>query len=723
MQSLPLTQDLVLIGGGHAHALVLRKWGMNPMPGVRVTVINPGPTAPYTGMLPGHVAGHYGRDDLEIDLVKLGRHAGARLVLGKACGLDKDAKLILMEDHDPIPYDVASFDIGITAQMPAIEGFSEHAVGAKPLDIFAARWRDYLGDLSGGTAQIAVIGGGVAGVELALAMDHAVRQTGARSEVSIIEAGAQISGVNDRTRTRLNAALKQAGIRLHLNTKANRITADHVVLENGETVPASLTVGAAGAFPHAFVQTLDLPQTDGFLDVGADLRVVGHDDLFAVGDCAHMTATSRPKAGVFAVRSAPVLHDNLRAVLAGKRTRAFKPQSRYLKLISLGRKAAIAERGTLSLAAPLLWQWKDRIDRAFMEKFTTFPAMPAPPLEGAATGVAEIIDGAPLCGGCGAKVSGSVLDDMLARLPATARTDVLTGIGDDAAILRTGDATQVISTDHLRAFTNDPEAFAEITALHAMGDIWAMDAAPQAVLMSLTLPRMSERLQRRTLDMMLTAASRVVTDAGAALVGGHSTMGAEMSLGFTVTGLVNDAPLRKSGAQPGDALILTRPIGSGVLLAGEMQMRANGRHVAKAMAEMRRSQGPLVPLLSKAHALTDVTGFGLAGHLAEICTASRTGAEIWSDAVPLYDGALDLSAAGLRSSLLPANKALVKIKGAEGPLSDLFYDPQTAGGFLAAIAPSDVKSALHAIDKAGFIAVQIGQVTDAAGQITCRFAP
>lgn len=115
LNTLPLTRDLVLVGGGHAHALVLRSWGMDPLPGVRVTVINPGPTAPYTGMLPGHVAGHYGRDDLEIDLGKLCRHAGARLILGKAGAINRAAREIMVQGRGPVGYDVASIDVGITA--------------------------------------------------------------------------------------------------------------------------------------------------------------------------------------------------------------------------------------------------------------------------------------------------------------------------------------------------------------------------------------------------------------------------------------------------------------------------------------------------------------------------------------------------------------------------------------------------------------------------------
>lgn len=147
--TVPYTRDLVLVGGGHAHALVLRAWGMETLQGARLTVINPGPTAPYTGMLPGHVAGHYGRDDLEIDLVRLCRHAGARLILDKAVDVDQSRREIVLEGRGPVAYDVASIDVGITAQMD-IKGFGAHAIGAKPLDTYAARWRRFLASAKAG---------------------------------------------------------------------------------------------------------------------------------------------------------------------------------------------------------------------------------------------------------------------------------------------------------------------------------------------------------------------------------------------------------------------------------------------------------------------------------------------------------------------------------------------------------------------------------------------
>lgn len=716
LNDVPLTRDLVLVGGGHAHALVLKAWGMDPLPGARLTVINPGPTAPYTGMLPGHVAGHYGRDDLEIDLVRLCRHAGARLILSKATGIDRKACEIMVEGRGPVAYDVASIDIGITARMD-LPGFAEHAVGAKPLDVYAARWRQFLDDATLGNVlpKVAVIGGGVAGCELSLAMAYTLRQAGVAPQITVVEAGPQISGIGARARSKLLSAMADMGVGLRINAHIERIEAEQVLLRDQDPVPAQFCVGAAGAFAHEWIKQTDLPQSDGFIEVGPDLNVVGDDTLFAVGDCAYMPFAPRPKAGVFAVRAAPILHDNLRAALTDGRKRAFKPQKNYLKLISLGDKSAMAEKYGLTLAGPMLWRWKDRIDRAFMDRLSDLPLMKVPALSGVvANGVQDILAEKPMCGGCGAKVGSSVLAIALEDLPQMAG-DVITGAGDDAAILRQpGGGFQVLSTDHLRSLVEDPVQMTRIAAVHALGDIWAMGAQPQAALSSIILPRMSATLQERTLREITQTAADVFHTAGAQLVGGHTTMGAEMTIGFTVTGTRPSMPITVAGAQAEDMLILTRPIGSGVIMAAHMQGRADGRVVASALQLMQRPQHKEAGILSAAHAMTDVTGFGLAGHVQAICLASGLDAELWQEEIPTYSGARALSDQGVASTLMPSNRAGTFVDGVDDVL---LFDPQTAGGLLATMPKDAAEHAVEALRDAGCEGHIIGQLSAGGGAI------
>ena len=712
---LPLTRDLMLIGGGHAHALVLRRWGMDPLPGARLTVINPGPTAPYTGMLPGHVAGHYGRDALDIDIVRLCRFAGARLIDGAADAIDAEGRRVRVPGRGWLSFDVGSVDVGITAVMPEIAGFAAHAVGAKPLGSFAVAWRAHRDAARAGEVpgDAAVIGGGVAGVELALAMAHALEGTGAH--VSVIEASGGLTGTGAKARTVLETAMDRLGVSLVTEARVERIEADRVVLGDGRTLPSRFTTGAAGARPHGWLAGADLPLQDGFVRVGETLQVEGHPHLFAAGDCAHMAHAPRPKAGVFAVRQAPILAANLRAALSGGRMRSFRPQRTYLKLISLGTKSAVAEKGGATWSGPWLWRWKDRIDRAFMEKLTDLPSMgPGPAPREAAEGVDEAVAGKPLCGGCGAKVGPGALGRALAALAEPARADVLSAPGDDAAVLAHGDGVQVLTTDHLRGFTQDHALMARIAAVHALGDVWAMGAAPQAALAQIVLPRMSDALQARTLAEMLGAADEVIRSAGAELVGGHTTMGAELTVGFTFTGLAGSA-VRHHGARVGDAVVLTRPLGTGAILAAEMAGAAPGAVVTACLESMATPQGNAAARLGGAHAMTDVTGFGLAGHLWAICAASGVGAEITLEAVPMLDGAAALMAAGHLSSLHAANVAAAPVAGAAGAKAPVLWDPQTSGGLLAAVAAEQADAIVADLRAMGHRAAVIGRVTETPG--------
>lgn len=709
---IPLTRDLVLIGGGHSHALVLKRWGMNPLPGVRVTLIDPGPLTAYSGMLPGHVAGHYDADILQIDLVRLARFAGARLILGRAEAIDLALREVIVGARR-IGFDAASLDVGVTSRMPQVEGFAEHGVPAKPLGLLARAWGEYRA--GEGPARVAVIGGGVAGAELAMAAAHGLRHRAAT--VTVIDKDRLLAGASDSARRIVRTRMSALGVTAIEGAGVARIEADRVLLDDGREVASDFTIGAAGARPQGWLAETGLATTDGFVDVAPTLETSAR-HVFAVGDCAHMTETPRSKAGVFAVRQAPVLFDNLRAALSGGAMRDYCPQEDYLKLVSLGGKSAMAEKWGRAVAHPLLWRWKDRIDRRFMGKLSDLPEMATPKLpEPLAEGVVEALGDKPMCGGCGAKVGRGALGEALAGLPTRTRADVLPLPGDDAGLIVTGGLRQVISTDHLRSFVEDPDLMTRIAAIHALGDIWAMGAKPQAATVSLILPRMSAEMQRRTMVEIMGAAREVMDAAGAHILGGHSSLGSELTVGFTVTGICEDDPVTLGGARPGAVLILTKPIGSGTIMAAEMARAAPGRAVAEAWDAMRQDQGRASAILKGAQAMTDVTGFGLAGHLSGICEASGCGAELRVADVPLMPGALDLAEAGTRSTLFADNLsgAGAVITGAGGPRTDLMFDPQTAGGLLAAVAEQDAERLLAELRAAGYAAAVVGRMVKGAG--------
>lgn len=727
-QSLPRTRDLVLIGGGHAHALVARMWGMAPLPGVRVTIINPGPLAPYTGMLPGHIAGHYSKPDLMIDLVRLARFAGARLILDRATGIDRKARRVILSDRPPISFDVTSLDIGISSDLPMLPGFAEHAVSAKPLGQYAEAWDAFVARRLP-RPRLVVIGAGVGGVELALASAHRLRHSGAEPQITLIDSSAAaLPHIGAGARQALLAELQAAGIALRVGTAPAAFRPEGVVLQDGSLLAADFILSVAGSRPQGWLAHSGLALQDGFVAIGPTLQT-SDPAIFAAGDCAHLVHAPRPKAGVFAVREAPVLHHNLRVSLSDTgQFREYHPQRDYLKLVSTGRRNAVADKLGLKLSHSVLWRWKDRIDRRFMAKFTDYPAMPADPLpQPAAAGLAEALGPKPLCGGCGAKVGAADLADALATLPLPHNPAVLTGPGDDAAVIRRADGLQVLTTDHLRAFTEDHGLMARIAAIHALGDVWAMGAQPEAALAQITLPRLSPRLQAETLREIMAMASATFTAAGADIVGGHTSIGAELTIGFTVIGMARHA-ITKGGAQAGDLLLLTKPLGTGTILAAEMAGHRSaavplGMAVAAAFTSMTASPAAAAAILrDHATAMTDVTGFGLAGHLWEICDAAYLAAELDLAAIPLLPGAAELAAEGVASTLAPANRAALigRIALPDAPAAALLFDPQTAGGFLAAVPPDQAASVLAELQASGSPAAIIGQLQAGRPKITLR---
>lgn len=704
----PVTRDIVLIGGGHTHALVLRMWAMDPVPGVRLTLVNPDPFAAYSGMLPGFVSGLYARADLEIDLVRLARLAGARLVLDRATGIDRERRRIHLSGRGPLAYDFASIDIGVTSDMPGLPGFDRHGLPAKPLAAFADRWDCFLAGIGpGASPSVAVIGGGLAGTELAAAVRHRLGDGGA---VHLVEADRAVAAAGAPARRALLRALATAGVTLWQGQPVTAIEPGRVRLQGGAAIPADLVIGAAAAAAQGWLTETGLALEGGFVRVGPTLQSETDDRILAAGDIAHLVHAPRPKAGVFAVRAAPTLLHNLRALATGEGAlKRFRPQGDYLKLVSVGGRHAVADKWGLALSGAAMWRWKDRIDRRFMARFHDLPemAMPAPPPPPPDPGLAS----QPLCGGCGAKAGRPALVRALERLPPASRPDVVEGAGDDAAVLRAGAGFQVLTTDHLRSLTADFGLMARIAAVHALGDVWSMGARPQVALAQVTLPVMAERQQAETLREILDAALAVFAPEGAEIVGGHTSLGAEMTIGFTVTGLCDHQPVTQAGARAGDVLVLTKALGTGVIMAAHMQGLADGRTVARAWAQMARPQGDTARLLApRAHAMTDVTGFGLAGHLSAILERSGVAATLDLAALPLLPGAVALAAAGVASSLRDANRqAAGSVFHTPGPEAELLFDPQTAGGLLAAV-PADVAADLcERLREAGEPAAIIGR--------------
>jgi len=363
---------LLLVGGGHAHALFLERWKKGNVSDTRLIVIDPHPKVPYTGMLPGFVAGHYDVDDLYINLKALTDAAGGEYIQERAVSIDADNNTVSVASGEKYSYDVLSVDVGIHSSINSIPGFGDHAVGAKPLTTYAQKWDEMctgVASVEKKACNIAVIGGGVAGVELTLAMRYRLQELGIdNSYITIIDRGSALDKVGVRTKNFLLKKLQSANIHLKENVNVATIKSDAIVLQSGEEVTSDFTLGATGPQPYTWIQETGLPCTHGYINVGSTLQTEDYHNIFAVGDCAHFLPQPLVKAGVYAVREAPILHQNIVALLEGRELKHFKPQSDYLKLISLGEKSAAADKFGIMLHGKWLWQLKHHIDTSFMEK-------------------------------------------------------------------------------------------------------------------------------------------------------------------------------------------------------------------------------------------------------------------------------------------------------------------------------------------------------------------
>ena len=359
-------KSIVLIGAGHTHALVMLRL-QNTLPeGIDLTIIDPIADAIYSGMLPGFVAGRYESDDLKINLPSLSQRVGATFIQDYVRAIDPASKQVNLESGRNISYDVASFDIGITSKLSRLSGFDDHAVPVKPVGSFTKIWNTYL--LQTTYARIAVIGGGVAGSELAMAMAFALQQRSLEYQITVIDRGGVLADLSKSARRPILKAFQTFGIATQEHASVREVTADGLVLETGQLVDADFVIGAAGAVPHPWIETTPLYHQNGYIEVNAQLQT-SDPNVFAVGDCAHFTERPLPKAGVFAVRQAPTLSHNLVAAISGGHLKSYKPQSDFLKLITLGDKTALSEKFGITMSGKWVWALKNRIDSDFMRRF------------------------------------------------------------------------------------------------------------------------------------------------------------------------------------------------------------------------------------------------------------------------------------------------------------------------------------------------------------------
>ncbi len=751
----PIVQDLVLIGGGHSHAIALKQFGMNPLPGVRLTLITNVSHTPYSGMLPGYVAGLYDFDECHIDLRPLCQFAQVQMIVDQAVGLDLAQNRVICAHHPPVAFDWLSIDIGSTPAANTVPGANEHAIPVKPIAQFLSYWDRLVAEIQQNPAQplrVVIVGGGAGGVELALSVEahlsriyQAAGQPASQLEMHLFHRGEQLLPQrNAGVGRHLQKILEGRGVQVHLQESVQAVEPGLVRCESGLKVACDRIFWVTQASAASWLRESSLAVDEkGFIQVTDTLQSVSHPQIFAAGDVATMINHPRPKAGVFAVRQGKPLTQNLRRVLQGQAPQPFTPQKQYLILVGTGNEAAIASRGPFHLGPHrLIWRWKDQIDQKFMNQFRHLKSMgdkAQPPQEkrdrSASLPLTSHASPPMPCAGCASKVSNTVLERTIQRVRQDQpiwqqRDDILIGLDapDDAAVVRVPAGQVMVQTvDYFRALVADPFLFGQIATHHCLSDLFAMGATPQSVLAIATLPYAVPSKLEETLYQLLSGATKVLYQVQAPLIGGHTTEGADLGFGLSCNGLANpNQLLRKGGMQPGQVLILTKALGTGTLFAADMRLKAKGRWIEGAIASMLQSNFAAAQCFGqhRATACTDITGFGLLGHLLEMVRASQVSVELDLSALPVLEGAKETFQQGIYSSLHPENlraEAFIQNREQVGasPLYPFLFDPQTSGGLLASVPADSASDCLTALKAVGCAESRmIGQVLPAADSLS-----
>ncbi len=742
MQSNPVLRDIVLLGGGHAHAVVIKKWGMKPIPGVRMTLISRDSLTPYSGMLPGLLAGHYSLTDAHIDLSRLCRWAHVRFIQADITGLDAKRKYISLDRRPPVAFDIVSLDTGSTPNLKSVAGAREHTVPVKPVHRFHDRWQSLLKRLEHqqSTLDIGVVGAGAGGFELLLAMQHRLNADNKTTQHRfhwIIRDKQILGSHNEKVRQRALRECVKKNIDIHWEFSVERVEQSRLLAEDGRSLSLDEIIWCTDAVGPRWLADSGLARDErGFLAVNQYLQSMTHDFIFAAGDVATQIDNPRPKAGVFAVRAGPILAENLNRYILDQKLKPYNPQGKFLSILATGGKSAIASKGRFCANGAWVWQWKDRIDTGFMDKFNDLPPVTPMPAKGIAQQLLKISDDnwSPehmRCAGCGAKVSADTLSRVLGQLEIFQRDDQIYGLEspDDAAVIQTENNLLAQSVDQIRSMIDDPFVFAQIAAVHALSDLYAMGAKPQSAMAMIALPFATEEIYERDLNQIMQGVAKQLGLAECTLSGGHTNEAMELSLGLVVNGLVDLNHIkRNSELQPGDKLILTKPLGTGVILAADMQAKCTGPVLQKCIDNMLLSNREAAEIFQSysATAVTDITGFGLIGHLLEMLRTSEKSCQLDVETIPLLPGASALSTKGIVSSLFSKNERMSS--NLDQPdqwrsldIYPLLFDPQTSGGLLAGVPASKAEACLAKLHTSGFpAAALIGEAKSFNSSSDCR---
>ncbi len=655
---------LVLAGGGHTHALVLLRWAMNPKlkPVGMITLVNKSSTTIYSGMFPGVLAGKYKIDEIIIDLRNLASKAGVSFVMAEIDGIAPKKKKLLLAGRPEIEYSSLSLNIGTKTNWNSkffTPGDKNLAVPIKP---FSESYKfiidqDIHKDDSSAKPFV-IIGGGLAGIEIAFSLR---KRWPKRPILLKVKFGWKINK------------------NLLKNLKALNI---EITQKNSSILYPALICTGDTSFD--WIKDSGLPiDKKGRVLTKKTLQVLNYPELFAVGDCGVIKDHPRPASGVWAVRSAKPLARNLERKSKGLKLEEWKPQRKAIQLLDIssnkkGSKAFVSWGKVMFGPFDFLSRLKELIDKRFISNFDLINDINSEMLS-----EKEMIK----CRGCAAKLAFSPLISALNKL------DLIESSADDSIDIGILNSNKILiqSVDGFPSLISDPWLNGRLLAFHACSDIWACGGSVVSAQSVVNLPCLPSKLQQELLFQVLSGLNSALTIQGAKLIGGHTlesrkvseepfSLGIESSL--TVNGIIDNKKSfwSKGGMKKGDQILISRPLGTGIIFSALMNGQVKPSIIDSVLKEMNKSQHVIVNHINQltninsyskiVNACTDITGFGLLGHLSEMLESTNSDQlkmnleplkiilELTN--IPVYDGVKELLDKGFESTLAPSNEIFLR---------------------------------------------------------------
>ncbi len=680
------TKQLVLIGGGHANVQILKKLCMNNIKGLHTILISEHFEAIYSGMTPGFIHKDFSIDEISIDLQRLCFNAGATFIKDKVIKLDANLKELHLQNFPSVNYDLLSINTGSISNTKKINiENSSKCFFVKPISSLVKNLNQIDQIVKNNKNKIVIIGGGVASYELAFSLK---RRYESFFEITIL--GKKIlkeKNLNKKTKNDLKRIAENLNIR-ECQGEVISITEKYLTLNNGKKIDCDLSLISTGASIESWLLESNLTKDEkGFIKVNENLLSINHKNIFVTGDACSIENKPKPKSGVMAVRQGETLKENIFLKLTGKNLIKFKPQKNWLYLIGTYKNYALLNYFFLSFHSQWCWRLKVWIDRKFINnfKFTNNLRMAKRNFE-----LENFKNPLMYCQGCGSKVSKNTLINYIKK-----NSDNI--YLEDSSIVN-NQSLQILQTiDHTKLFSSlNPFDFGKISYLHSQNDILAAGGEVKSLSVSLGVPFSENSVERFYLEYFMEGIKHEADKNGCIISSGHSYQSKEPGITLTLNGEIK-SNVSKNSAKVGDLIYLSKPLGTGYLLAAYFNNSdmLSGNDFEKILDNLKKENFFAVNSArnSDSQTMTDISGFGLSSHLIDICLSSNLSSELILTPDILINTNIDLLRMFQSTSFENnhnSSRGYIKISE-NHPLKNILFDPQTNGPMLIAINKQNQK--------------------------------